>query len=184
MAVGATDGYFWRVEPLVSAGRHISFRRHPLCHDLQCAPRSRNSVLAPRCCARMSSSTSSADHMNGQKKGPAPRAPLPLPPSSPKMDRSTETVFPNEIWMATFESMDRPTLKSGRLVCHLFASLSWDVLLQDITWSTRARALFAAVGWEHNPALTRTLSVGRSSPSMSMIFDDGGCQEICLYFIY
>ncbi|KAJ7496425.1 hypothetical protein FB451DRAFT_1549578 [Mycena latifolia] len=73
--------------------------------------------------------------------------------------------FPNEIWLASFQSMDRATLKSVRLVCRVFASLAWDVLLHDITWHRPVRMLLAhARRWEHNPVLHRDLSVCLEHP--------------------
>ncbi|KAJ6597797.1 hypothetical protein DFH09DRAFT_1399534 [Mycena vulgaris] len=79
-----------------------------------------------------------------------------------------EPKFPNEIWMRSFQLMDRRTLKCVRLVCHLFASLAWDVILRDITWSP-ARAVAHAEGWKENPSLSRDLSVYFALPSAAFL---------------
>ncbi|KAJ7496423.1 hypothetical protein FB451DRAFT_1207772 [Mycena latifolia] len=76
------------------------------------------------------------------------------------MDPDPGRSFPNEIWMTCFQRMDRATLKSVRLACHVFASLAWDVLLRDITWHRPATMLLAhARHWGQNPVLHRDLSV-------------------------
>ncbi|KAJ7496452.1 hypothetical protein FB451DRAFT_1207835, partial [Mycena latifolia] len=81
------------------------------------------------------------------------------------MDTDTDGIFPNETWMACFQFMDRPTLKSIRLVCHVFASLAWDVLIRDITWGTPATALDHAQHWVHNPVFHRDVSVCLEHPT-------------------
>ncbi|KAJ7496454.1 hypothetical protein FB451DRAFT_196981 [Mycena latifolia] len=75
------------------------------------------------------------------------------------MGTKREQFYPNEIWMMSFQWMDRQTLKSIRLVCHLFASLAWDVILRDITWSNAAISIAGAKSWDQNPALPRDLSL-------------------------
>lgn len=71
-----------------------------------------------------------------------------------------EQLFPNEMWLSSFEFMDRRTLKSVRLICRHFYDLSQKVFLRDITWSTTSDALCDY--WEQNPSLAifpRDLSV-------------------------
>ncbi|KAJ7075514.1 hypothetical protein B0H15DRAFT_956434 [Mycena belliarum] len=69
--------------------------------------------------------------------------------------------LPQELLLATFKHMDRRTLKSIRLVCRLFAVLSWEEILRELTWHNPDGPANAEC-WKADPALAlrpRDLSV-------------------------
>ncbi|KAJ7478345.1 hypothetical protein FB451DRAFT_1241835 [Mycena latifolia] len=77
------------------------------------------------------------------------------------MDSERDGILPNELWLTSFQSMDRRTLKSIRLVSRSFAQLSWEVVLRDVTWSNPNKAANSQC-WKENPVLAilpRDLSV-------------------------
>ncbi|KAJ7697693.1 hypothetical protein B0H17DRAFT_1328857 [Mycena rosella] len=87
------------------------------------------------------------------------------------MDTEPERILPNEIWIESFQSLDRHALKALRMVCRSFCRLSWDVILRDITWSNSSRAVAATEYWERNPAhtcLPRDLLVSVAAPPIRL----------------
>ncbi|KAJ7652574.1 hypothetical protein B0H17DRAFT_1338541 [Mycena rosella] len=87
------------------------------------------------------------------------------------MDTEPERILPNEIWIESFQSLDRHALKALRMVCRSFCRLSWDVILRDITWSNSSRAVAATKYWERNPAhtcLPRDLLVSVAAPPIRL----------------
>ncbi|KAJ7171523.1 hypothetical protein C8R46DRAFT_1263114 [Mycena filopes] len=60
-------------------------------------------------------------------------------------------VFPPEIWMAILHLSDRLTLKAARLTCRLLRNLAGEILMSEVTWVDKGRALLGVTDWEQNP---------------------------------